>query len=361
MLTDVAAEEHEPIEVVAGADTDLRTFAQVFEDQRVGALRLAFAMTGDAQLAEDVVAEAFARTFRQWSRGGVREPDAYVRRAVVNEVRTTWRRLEVRRRPAARERPATVPSGIDRVADADLLERALATLPPRVRAVVVLRVVEDLSEQRTAAALGCSVGTVKAYLSGARPVATSSGGDRRRWPWMTSTGGLRTDCASSSARAGDADVWPDTERHLATHQRRRRTMGAAVVAVALVAVSVSRSRSRRAPRSGCAWSRRPRSRPRRADDDRPPAPTTTTTPATTPTTTPVTVQSVTLCPDECVGRATADVDGDGHPDQIGLSANPPLSRDIMAKTAVEACSSASCSPTVASPSTTTLPSGPRRS
>ena len=163
MLTDVAAEEHEPTEVVGG--TDLRTFAQVFADQRVGALRLAFAMTGDAQLAEDVVAEAFARTFRQWSRGGVRDPDTYVRRAVVNEVRTTWRRLEVRRRPAARERPVPASNGIDRIADADMLERALLTLPPRVRAVVVLRVVEDLSEQQTATVLGCSVGTVKGYLS----------------------------------------------------------------------------------------------------------------------------------------------------------------------------------------------------
>jgi RNA polymerase sigma factor (sigma-70 family) len=124
-------------------------------------------MTGDAALAEDVVAEAFARTFRRWRQGAVRDADMYVRRAVVNEVRTTWRRLEVRRRHAARERqvPVSPFGGVDRVADADLLERALATLPVRVRAVVVLRIVEDLSEQQTAEALGCSVGTVKGYLS----------------------------------------------------------------------------------------------------------------------------------------------------------------------------------------------------
>ena len=53
----------------------------------------------------------------------------------------------------------------DQVADADVLQRALATLAPRQRAVVVLRVVDDLSEQDVAAALGCSVGTVKSYLS----------------------------------------------------------------------------------------------------------------------------------------------------------------------------------------------------
>jgi RNA polymerase sigma-70 factor (sigma-E family) len=164
MLSVVVAEGHDSVEVVGR--TDLHTFAQVFEDQRRGALRLAFAMTGDAQLAEDVVAEAFAHTFRRWASGGVRDPDMYVRWAVVNEVRTVWRRRQVRRRYAARERvELTASSGMDRVADADLLERALATLPPRVRAVVVLRIVEDLSEQQTAAALGCSVGTVKGYLS----------------------------------------------------------------------------------------------------------------------------------------------------------------------------------------------------
>jgi len=66
-----------------------------------------------------------------------------------------WRFGEVTRRGERHAEPATS-SGIDRVADADMLQRALATLPPRVRAVVVLRVVEDLSEQQTAAALGCS-------------------------------------------------------------------------------------------------------------------------------------------------------------------------------------------------------------
>ena len=53
----------------------------------------------------------------------------------------------------------------DQVGDADVLQRALSTLAPRQRAVVVLRVVDDLSEQDVADALGCSVGTVKSSLS----------------------------------------------------------------------------------------------------------------------------------------------------------------------------------------------------
>src|SRR5260221_11660134 len=132
MLTVVMAEGHDEVEVIG--EVDLRTFAQVFESQRHSALRLAYGMTGDAQLAEEVVAEAFARTFRQWAAGRVRDPDAYVRRAVVNEVRTAWRRLAVRRSYLARERHVerTTSSGVDRIADVDMLQRALASLPPRV-------------------------------------------------------------------------------------------------------------------------------------------------------------------------------------------------------------------------------------
>jgi RNA polymerase sigma-70 factor (sigma-E family) len=164
-MTDVATGHTRAVELSTSGD--LRTFAQVFEAQRPKALRLAYAMTGDASLAEDVVAEAFARTYRRWVKGTVSDPDAYVRRAVVNEVRQGWRRLDVRRRHAARERQVEPATGFadDQVADADRLQRALATLPPRVRAVIVLRVVEDLSEQQTATALGVSVGSVKAYLS----------------------------------------------------------------------------------------------------------------------------------------------------------------------------------------------------
>jgi RNA polymerase sigma-70 factor (sigma-E family) len=166
MLADVAAASGpEAIDVAPRAD--LRSFAEIFEEQRPRALRLAYGMTGDAALAEDVVAEAFARTYRQWVKGRVDDPSAYVRRAVVNEVRNTWRRLAVRRRHAATQHgrePVTIARD-ERVADADLLQRALAGLSPRVRAVVILRIVEDLSEVQTAETLGISTGAVKAYLS----------------------------------------------------------------------------------------------------------------------------------------------------------------------------------------------------
>jgi RNA polymerase sigma-70 factor (sigma-E family) len=154
-------------EVAPISTRDLTAFADLFDEQRVPALRLAYAMTGDAGLAEDVVAEAFARTYERWSKGGIENPAAYVRRAVVNEVRSTFRRLAVRRRYAARQRSAepsaTFPG--DRLADADVLGRALMTLTERQRAVVVLRVVDDLSEREVATVLRCSEGTVKSHLS----------------------------------------------------------------------------------------------------------------------------------------------------------------------------------------------------
>ncbi len=149
------------------AASDLGVFAETFEAERSPALRLAYAMTGDAALAEDVVAEAFARMYERWAKGKIDNPTAYVRRAVVNEVRSTWRRRAVRRKHAERERHVEPSTSFraDRIADADVLQRALVTLAPRQRAVVVMRVVDDLSEQDVADALGCSVGTVKAYLS----------------------------------------------------------------------------------------------------------------------------------------------------------------------------------------------------
>lgn len=154
-------------EVTKTSSRDMRSFAEVFEAERAPALRLAYAMTGDATIAEDVVAEAFARTYERWVTGKVDNPSAYVRRAVVNEVRSTWRRVAVRRKFAARERRVepSVPFRGDRLDDAEVLQRALATLAPRQRAVVVLRVVDDLSEQDVATTLGCSVGTVKSHLS----------------------------------------------------------------------------------------------------------------------------------------------------------------------------------------------------
>ena len=143
-------------------DVDAR-FAILFAQQRLPALRLAYVLCGDAQSAEDVVAEAFARMYPAWRRGRIDDPVAYLRRAVVNEVRGGFRKLGVRRRHETGS-PSTVPAD-GRIEDREVLRSALMTLPPRQRAAVALRFLEDLSEADTAAALGVSVGTVKSQVS----------------------------------------------------------------------------------------------------------------------------------------------------------------------------------------------------
>jgi RNA polymerase sigma-70 factor (sigma-E family) len=130
-------------------------------------------LCGDAGLAEDLVQTALEKAYLRWDRIELADPFGYVRRAVVNQ-HLSW----VRRRPW-RERPsgdaaelelfAGDPTGFGvPVADpSSAVERrlavgaALSTLTRRERAVVVLRYVEDLTEQQTAALLGVAVGTVK--------------------------------------------------------------------------------------------------------------------------------------------------------------------------------------------------------
>lgn len=128
--------------------------------------RTALLLLGDHGLAEDVTQTALANTYVAWGR--IREPAAaysYARTAVVNTTtswfrRRAWRHETVREDPesgVASEAAARTPDPTDRPA----LMQALAALPPRQRAVVVLRYYDDLTVAQTADALGCSAGTVK--------------------------------------------------------------------------------------------------------------------------------------------------------------------------------------------------------
>jgi RNA polymerase sigma-70 factor (sigma-E family) len=129
-------------------------------------LRTAYLLTGDRQLAEDLLQSALARTWTRWS--SIRDPeraDAYVRTAMVNLSISWWRRRwrgEVPTQHLPEVAAADEYAGVDH---RDEIGRALAMLTPRQRAVVVLRFYEDLSEVDVAAALGCSVGTVKSTAS----------------------------------------------------------------------------------------------------------------------------------------------------------------------------------------------------
>jgi RNA polymerase sigma-70 factor (sigma-E family) len=147
----------------AGSDADAAITA-VFEAQYGRLCRLAYLLTGDASRAEEVVMEAFVRSLTSWRRRGADEPGAYLRRAVVNLCRNRRRRAWLERHHARLvvEESAASREPVDHV------WVAVRALPPRQRAAVVLRYWDDLGEAEIAAALGCSVGTVKSQLSKAR-------------------------------------------------------------------------------------------------------------------------------------------------------------------------------------------------
>lgn len=138
-------------------------FAELYRDRRDHLLRIAVLVSGDRQLAEDAVAEAVARTWRRWDRGGIGDPDAYLRRAVLNAVTDRVRRLGRERvgRQAMRGDARGARAFDDDVADRTTLIDALATLPDGQRAVLVLRYFDGQTEAATAALLGINVGTVK--------------------------------------------------------------------------------------------------------------------------------------------------------------------------------------------------------
>ena len=128
-------------------------------------VRVAFALTGDWALAEDLAQEAFVRAWRSWDRlSQAQSAQAYLRAIVVNLARSSLRRQFREIRGASRWPGQSVVAEAHLGASVDLL-RAVARLPIRKRACVVLRFYLDLSEAETAAVLGVSVGTVKSQTA----------------------------------------------------------------------------------------------------------------------------------------------------------------------------------------------------
>jgi RNA polymerase sigma-70 factor (sigma-E family) len=128
--------------------------------------RTAFLLCGDWGVAEDMVQSALARAYSSWDRvGGLEQPEAYVRRVMVNQRVSWWRRHRHLQEVPTAWLPETPTQRSDQVGDRDGLRAALLALGARQRAAVVLRYYCDLSEQDTAAALGCSVGNVKSLTS----------------------------------------------------------------------------------------------------------------------------------------------------------------------------------------------------
>jgi len=134
-------------------DPELELFAR---ERFTALLRFGVLLTGNRHDAEDLVQTALLRTALHWR--SVRDPEPYVRRAMVR-LHVNWR-TRVRARMSAQPVPELPAS--DRDTETRLvLWQALAGLPPRQRAVLVLRYYEDLSEAEIATMLGVTRGTVK--------------------------------------------------------------------------------------------------------------------------------------------------------------------------------------------------------
>jgi RNA polymerase sigma-70 factor (sigma-E family) len=142
-------------------DADDEESFREFVRGRFGHLRaLAYVTCGDWQAAEDAVSGALARLYLKWDR--VASPDAYARtmvvRAAIGEKRRPWRREHA----AGDALPETAaPDATGTVDERMRLRQALRRVPPRQRAVLVLRFLEGLSLEETAEVLGCRTGTVK--------------------------------------------------------------------------------------------------------------------------------------------------------------------------------------------------------
>src|SRR5688500_20234483 len=140
---------------------DETAFAEFVQGRWAALYRTAYLLTGNRHDAEDLLQTALANTYVGWRR--IRDrgaTEAYVRRALVNAASRGWRK---RGRTVLTDE---VPDpghdgGLTGLADKAALWRAVSDLPPRMRATLVLRYYEDLSEAETAAALDCSVGSVK--------------------------------------------------------------------------------------------------------------------------------------------------------------------------------------------------------
>jgi RNA polymerase sigma-70 factor (sigma-E family) len=133
------------------------------------ALRLAYLLTGDRELSEDLAQEAFVRVARRLT--GLRKADSfhwYLRRTVLNLANSHLRRRRVERahmRTLVNSATASVPgTSTPDLETKQAVRDAIAQLSARQRAVVVLRYYEDLTDQQIASVLGCPVGSVKSSL-----------------------------------------------------------------------------------------------------------------------------------------------------------------------------------------------------
>ena|SRR5215207_4270253 len=164
-------------------NSDFGPLAMLYEEHAGSAYRLAYVLTGDAGLAEDLVQDAFVKLIGRFAH--LRRPesfDAYLRRTIVNLSYGLLRRRRLERAYLSRERALATRSsnGLPDVEERDELWDRLHRIAPRQRAALVLRYYEDLSEEQAAEVLGCSDRSVKSLVArGLQAMRTQQGSGRR--------------------------------------------------------------------------------------------------------------------------------------------------------------------------------------
>jgi RNA polymerase sigma-70 factor (sigma-E family) len=133
-------------------------FVTLYRERHAEMVRFATLLVGSPDVAQDLVQDCFVRLHRRWST--VRDPVSYLRRSVVNACHSHHRRAQRERAHVARSRPDQPTADLA----ADELSDALARLPHRQRAALVLRFYEDRSEDDIATILGCRPGTVGSLI-----------------------------------------------------------------------------------------------------------------------------------------------------------------------------------------------------
>ncbi len=144
------------------ARSDPVDLQEAFEVHAPAILRLCLLVTGRQDAAEDLVQETFVRAAGKLGSVAPEAVRSYLRRTAMNLWNSRLRRLRLERRMAHQLREEPVVGGGEQRHE---VWQAVLTLPPRQRAIVVLRYFEDMTERDTAAALGCAVGTVKSQAN----------------------------------------------------------------------------------------------------------------------------------------------------------------------------------------------------
>jgi RNA polymerase sigma-70 factor (sigma-E family) len=149
------------------------TFEEFANTRLPALLRFAVLLSGDPHTAADLVQDALVKAQEQWKRVcAAEQPDRYVRRMITNRYidqrRGSWLRRVVLRADPAEPRP--VDDHAETTVDRDQVWALLATLPRQQRAALVLRYYEGMRDAEIGEVIGCSVGTVRGYIS--RALAT---------------------------------------------------------------------------------------------------------------------------------------------------------------------------------------------